>query len=454
MELGRSRMRLGILNGWIGHRGRNILHTGGWSLAAKVCTAANLFISIPFVLSAIGTEQFGAWATLVSLVAFAGFLDFGFGNGAMNLLAAAHGRNSPAEVATILHEGRRALLRIALWLAVIALIALPLVSWHRMLGMPDSMSSASRNAVAAVLFSIVLAVPLNLANRVQLGLGRGDRAFRWQAIGQLATLAMVIVLARTHASLTTLTAAAVATPLLASVANTCSVWRDPAIATASPMAGPERTEIARRIRGEGILFFGLQLSAILAFSVDLPLISAFRGPAEAGTYAIVQRLFSVVPLALSLIWAPLWPIYRQALATGDHQWVKRTLRRSLGFAIALAAIGAAVLAFGFDPITGVWVRKPLVVGGVLLAGFSAWCIVEAAGTALATFLNAASVLRYQLVTACVFATICLLGKAWAITHLGIAWVPWVTVVTYCMASVLPFVWFGRRIFADAFTRTY
>jgi O-antigen/teichoic acid export membrane protein len=220
------------------------------------------------------------------------------------------------------------------------------------------------------------------------------------------------------------------------------------------MAGPERANIARRIRDEGILFFGLQLTAALAFSADLPLIAAFRGPAEAGTYAIVQRLFSVIPLALSLIWAPLWPIYRQALAAGDHQWVKRTLRHSLKSAVALATIGAAVLAIGFDPITGLWVHKPLVVGGVLLAGFSAWCVVEAAGTALATFLNAASVLRYQLVTACVFATICLVGKVLAITHLGIAWVPWVTVVTYCFASVLPFLWFGRRIFSDAFTRTY
>jgi O-antigen/teichoic acid export membrane protein len=451
---GWPRLRVGIHDGWIGHRGRNILHTGGWSLVAKACTATNLFLCVPFVLHALGPEQFGAWATLVSLVAFAGFLDFGFGNGAMNLLAAAHGRNSPREVATILHEGRRALLRIALWLAVAALVALPMVPWHRMLGMPDSMSSASRNAVAAVLFSIVLAVPLNLANRVQLGLGRGDRAFRWQAIGQLATLAMVIALARAHASLTALTAAAVATPLLASVANTYSVWRDPALAAASPMAGPERANIARRIRDEGILFFGLQLTAALAFSADLPLIAALRGPAEAGTYAIVQRLFSVIPLALSLIWAPLWPIYRQALAAGDHQWVKRTLRHSLKSAVALATIGAAVLAFGFDPITVLWVHKPLVVGGVLLAGFSAWCVVEAAGTALATFLNAASVLRYQLVTACVFATICLVGKVLAITHLGIAWVPWVTVVTYCLASVLPFLWFGRRIFFDAFTRTY
>jgi O-antigen/teichoic acid export membrane protein len=287
-----------------------------------------------------------------------------------------------------------------------------------------------------------------------LGLGRGDRAFRWQAVGQVATLAMVITLARAHASLITLTAAAVATPLLASIANTYSVWRDPALVAASPMAGPERAAIARRIRDEGVLFFVLQLAAALAFSADLPLIATFQGPAEAGTYALVQRLFSVIPLSLSLIWAPLWPIYRQALAAHDHQWVMRTLRRSLMSAIGLAAACSAILAFGFDRIIVLWVHGPLLVGGLLLGGFATWCVIEAAGTAMATFLNAASVMRFQVITASAFAVTCFAGKAWIIATLGISWIPWITVLTYCLTSVLPFIWFGRRVVSTVFTRRY
>jgi O-antigen/teichoic acid export membrane protein len=74
---------------WMGPRGRRILHTSAWSMVAKLAAAANLFLTVPFVLRTLGPAQFGAWATLVSLVMFAGFLDFGFGNGTMNLIAAA-----------------------------------------------------------------------------------------------------------------------------------------------------------------------------------------------------------------------------------------------------------------------------------------------------------------------------------------------------------------------------
>ena len=426
---------------WVGPRGWRILHTGAWSMVAKVAAAANLFLTVPFVLHALGPAQFGAWATLVSVMLFAGFLDFGFGNGTMNLVAAAQGRGATFEVGNIVREGRRTLFRIALWLAVAVLVIVPLIPWHRLLGLPETMAGSSRAAATAVLFAIVLAVPLNLANRVQLGLGRGDRAFRWQAIGQLLTVVTVIGLAKSGASLTLLTTAAVATPLLASAANTWLLWQDPAMAT-SPEAGCHQ-EIVAHIRREGTLFFVLQLAAALAFSADLPLISALRSPTEAGTYAIVQRLFSIVPLSLSLAWAPLWPIYRQALAAGDHDWVFRTLRRSVLLAVLFACVTAAVLALGFDHIIGLWMHTPLTVSATMLGGFVAWSILDAAGSGLGTFLNAASILRYQVILAVAFGASCVAAKIIALKAMGIDVLPWVTALTYLTITLLP-IWLLRH----------
>ena len=441
------------ITGLLGPRGRMILHTGAWSLVAKGCAAANLFISIPFVLHALGPAQFGAWATLVSFVAFAGFLDFGFGNGVMNLIASAKGRGANDEIAIILREGSRALLRIALCLAAAALLAVVLVPWSRLLGLPASLSDSGRMAALAVLLSIVFAIPLNMTTRVQLGLGLGNRAFCWQAIGQLLTLGVVIACARMGASLPMLTAAAVATPLLATLANTVELRHGRS--TINLRAAPARDlAIARKLRREGMLFFVLQLAAALAFSADLPLISALRGPTDAGTYAIVQRLFSIVPLALSLLWVPLWPAYRQALASEDHLWVGQTLRRSISMAISLACVAAATLVIGFDRIIASWVHRPLVVSFVLLSGFAAWVIMDAAGTAIATFLNAASVVRYQVVVASFFGITCVVAKAWALLHFGIAFLPWVTVVTYFMIFMVPTAFLLPGIVRRAFAQLY
>ncbi|EIL97159.1 MULTISPECIES: lipopolysaccharide biosynthesis protein [Rhodanobacter] len=440
------------LSSLIGHRGRSIANTAAWSLAAKMASAANLFVAVPFVLSDLGPMEFGAWVTLVSLVYFAGFLDFGFGNGTMNLVAAAHARGASGEVAIILREGRRTLAKVAAWLALAVLVALPLVPWHHLLGLPVEMAGHCRLASAAVLFSIVVAVPLNLANRVQLGLGRGERAFRWQTAGQLFTLVVVAALAHAGSSLPVLTLAAVGTPLLASACNTISLRRDPALQISANL--PRQADIAARIHHEGLLFFVMQLAAALAFSADLPLISALRDPAQAGVYAIVQRLFSVIPLSLSLVWAPLWPIYRHALTAEHHVWATRTLRRSVVMAVCLASGVGSLIVIGFDWITGFWIHRVLGVATPMLVGFAIWSVFEAAGTALATFLNAASVMRFQVITASTFAMLCFTCKAWTIPNLGVEWLPWVTATTWSITSALPFLWFRKRIIADIFAKKY
>ncbi|MBS0571254.1 MAG: oligosaccharide flippase family protein [Proteobacteria bacterium] len=440
------------LSSMMGDRGRTIANTAVWSLVAKLTAAANLFICIPFVLHALGPEEFGAWATLTSLVYFAGFLDFGFGNGTMNLVAAARGRGAADEVAIILRESRRTLARVAVCLALVVLAAMPLVPWHRLLGLPAIMAADSRNATAFVLFSIVLAVPLNLANRVQLGLGRGERAFRWQAAGQLLTLAAVVAFALAHASLPLLTLAAVGTPLLASAGNALSLRRDPTLQV--PAHQPRRADIATQIRKEGILFFVMQLAAALAFSSDLPLISALRDPTQAGTYAIVQRLFSVIPLGLSLVWAPLWPTYRHALATGHHEWVVKTLKRSVLMAACIASVLGVVFATGFGWISNFWLHRDLAVGSVLLVGFAVWSLLEGVGTATSTLLNAASVMRFQVIVASSFAVLCFSGKAWMAATFGIEWFPWITVLTWSLTNALPFLWFRKRLLAEVFGRRY
>lgn len=422
---------------WMGPRGWKILHTSAWSLVAKCAAATNLFLTVPFVLHQLGAAEFGVWATLVSLVMFAGFLDFGFGNGTMNLVAAAHGRGADAEARHIVRVGYRNLLWIAAWLAVIILIAIPQVPWHALLGMPAATENDCRASVAALLISVVLAVPLNLANRVQLGLGRGDRAFRWQAIGQSLTTIAVIALAKTHGTLPELTLAAVATPQLASVGNTITLWRDPLMMTAPRANATQEEPIGRNIRREGISFFLLQLAAALAYSADLTLISAICGPTEAGTYAIAQRLFSVVSVGLSLVWAPLWPIYRQALASGDHRWVGQTFGRSVTAAAIFAGAVATILAIGFHRITDIWIHHPVSVSSFLIAGFAIWCVIDAIGTAVATFLNAASILRYQLIYAQIFAFALIVLKALALKHIGITAPPWITSICYVLIVLLP-----------------
>jgi O-antigen/teichoic acid export membrane protein len=429
----------------VGHRGRMVLSASFWSLVAKIAGAANVFVAIPFVLADLGPALFGAWATLVSLSLAIGFLDFGFGYGAMNLAAAAVGRSSPHEIPTIARAGATALLRITFVLCIVIAVAVPLVPWHVVLGLGEPAAISARQAVAAVLVAIAFAVPLNLSNRLQLGVGQGDRAFRWQAVGQGLALAITVLVALNGGSLTACVIATVGSPLIAAAANTASFYRSLRPDPSAPQL-PVRS-VRRNVRREGTQFFLLQLAAALAYTIDLPLISSLRGSEAAGHYAIVQRIFSVIPMTLSLIWAPLWPVYRHAITSNHLPWAFKTLRRSSIGAVIFAAGAGTLIAVLFEPLTRLGTRSEFAADWILLWGFVGWCVFEAAGTAMATFLNAAGVLDYQVRAACVFAVLCATSKYAAVRYLAIDALPWVLIVTYVVSNVVPFVLYRDRIFS-------
>lgn len=436
----------GIVRSLIGSRGRIILQTGTWSAIAKACGAANLFISVPFVLVALGTERFGVWATLCAFTAFSGFLDFGFGNGAMNMIASARGRNTLHEIPLIFAAATRALAGITAFLFLATLPIWLLIPWYRILSMPPAFATECHIAVGCVIVATLAAVPLGLSTRMQLGLGRGERAYRWQALANLITLGTVIGLARLHASLPLLTAATVAGPLLGPLVNTLQL-RHESSGTRTHL-DVTHSQIIKQMRHSGFQFFLLQLSAVLAFSTDLPMITAVLGPDQATPFAIVQRLFSIIPMGLALLWVPLWPLHRNALAAGDSAWAIRTFRHSLLAAMIMASMLATALVIGFEPLSQLWIGHAVPASLLLLCGFALWCVLDAAGSATATFLNAAGILRPQLVIALMFVALSLPLKYLAITRYGSFAIIWVTAGLCLLLNLLP-LWLLRHRLAAA-----
>ena len=423
----------------VGSRGADILRTGTYALLAKASSAGNLFVAMPFVHQSLDSNGFGAWATLTSFATIAGFLDFGFSNGAMNLVASAHARGDQREVYALARGTWRILCRTALVLALAALLILAFLPWRSLLGLDPDMGPQAGAATAATLASMVAGVPLGLALRMQLATGSATSGYKFAAAGQLLACAATIILARHGATLPMLVVATLWPPLLLSIANTFIFARKlRAPVQADATVAPNQPSILK-IQQEGILFFVLQLAAVLAYTCDLPLISALVGAEEAGRYAIVQRLFSLVPLALGLLWAPLWPSYRQALARGEYDWAFLAFRQTVSGALLAAGIAATACWYWFDPISVIWMQTSISPPPLLLAGMAAWAVADAAGGAYGTFLNAAGMFRFLVTTACLSSVTTFALKYWLAANGYIALLPWATLACFLMIDVFPLI---------------
>ena len=63
---------------------------------ARLISLATVVVSVPLTLGHLGPERYGALVTITALAGMLIFADFGLGNGLMNLVASASGRNSLA----------------------------------------------------------------------------------------------------------------------------------------------------------------------------------------------------------------------------------------------------------------------------------------------------------------------------------------------------------------------
>lgn len=429
------------LEGLIGHRGGRILKTGGWALAARVCAAINLFVCVPFVLEALGQRHFGAWAAVVSVITLSNFLDFGLGNGAMNLVAGAKGGNRLEQISEIVATAYASLLKTTAALAL-SLAVLPFVPWYRLLGLPEQDAGISTASVAIVLCAVLATIPLSLANKLQLGLGVGGKAFRWQALGQLLTAAVVIMLAKSGQGLPALVAGSALVPITALLMNTWDFLRTQPKPDQKPH--PD-SAIAKQIRHEGALFFVLQLCATLAFSLDLLLITSLSGAEQAANYSIVQRVFSLIPMSLGLFWVSLWPTYREALAANHHDWVFRIFKKSTLMAGAYATGAGLFIALVFEPASQIWIGHPIKISNLLIWGFATWHVLESVGNSIAMLLNGASIIRIQVFIGCIFAITCLATKVLVLNLDGINMLPWVTVICYVTLNFAPLFLLNKKI---------
>jgi len=404
---------------------------------ARIVQVSTSLVTIPLTIHYLGTEQFGIWVTISSLLAMATFADFGIGNGVLNIVAYADGQDDLNTIRRAISSGFAVLVLTAGALFATVLAITRCVSWPDILRVTSSEArSLTTSAVLIFAACFALNIPLDLVQRAQLGLQEGYRTNLWQIAGSAAALVGVLVGIHLRASLPALILALAGAPVIATALNTLHFF-----AVSRPDLRPRfglisKTEV-RRIFSFGTLFFVLQVIVAVSFSADNFIIARMLGVAQVPAYSIPQRMFSIISLMVAILVTPLWPAYAEAISRGDTPWVRRTLKRSLLFVLVSTTLGAVALLLMSRMILSLWIGPHFVAPFVLLLGFSVWSIVDSCGNTNAMFLNGANLVRFQIVVGVFFGTSCIALKIYVLKVFGIQAIPWATVLTYLPLVAIP-----------------
>lgn len=429
------------------------MRVGLWGGLSRAATALAWFGSIPLVLSALGPSGFGVWATVTSLQSLLGFLDLGIGSGVMNLAASSKARDDMARVRRIVATGLTTLAGVALVGAMALLVAQAVHPLAQVQLHGAALTSAARESMVVAAACILAGIPVGLVARVQLGLGHGGTTYRWQIAAQVLVLAAIWLAAHFGAPLPAFVAITLGVPVALTACNAMVYFFRPG-ATMSLWGSAPSWSLVPSVLREGALFLGMQIAAAIAFYSDLWLITAQVGAVDAGTYAVAARYFSIGTMTVGLFLLPLWPKYREALAAGDHHWVRSTFRQSMRLAVAVAFLAAAGLLAVANVVLPLWAGESAPRSMVLLVGFALWSVAEAAGITIGALLNAASILRLQLLLAFLFAGACVAARYASLGYFGINAMPWATLGAYALFSLGPSLVLLPRLLRSMPSRRY
>ncbi len=366
--------------------------------AARVIGLLASLITVPLTFRYLGPERYGLWMVLISVISVMSFADLGIGNGLINAISEAYGKDDRHLAKEYITSAFVMLLGIAAFLALVGAVGYPFVPWMRLFNVKSGAVAAEGAQAFLVLYCwFALSVPLGVIARAQAGLQQGYFPQIVGAFGSILSLLALLWVIALKGSLALLVFASTFGTIAATLVNGWILFRE------HPWLVPAwhayRANSAFKILKLGLLYFVLQCAFALAFTSDNIVIAQVLGAAAVAAYAVPQKLFSFVSMVVSVAITPLWPAYGEALARGDVTWVRRAFLGSLWLALAITVPACSLLAVAGPWILRVVMGKSLHAPMSLLIVLAAWGVVSSVSVVLSIILNGAGVLKVQTIQA-------------------------------------------------------
>jgi O-antigen/teichoic acid export membrane protein len=427
------------------NRGQRVALAFFVSLGARLITVMTSFVAVPLMVNHLGEERYGVWLTLNSFLAYLAFADLGLGNGLINAVSEAHALDDKKLARRYISSAFFMLIGLAATVGFVMAFVFPWVPWSAVFATQSELATSEAGPATMVfLLLFLLQVPFTIVQRVNLAYQEGHVNGVFQAAGSLLGLGCVFLSVTLGATLPWIVLSLTGAPLIALAVNWVNLFlrthRD-----VSPSPRFVNLITVKRLIRLGGLFFGLQIAVAVAFSSDYIIAAQVLGPEAVTQLGVPSQMFNLVLSILSLFFIPLWPAYAESIVRGDYAWIRIWLFRS--FKIALAFVGPVMVVMVLlgENLLRWWIGEEVHASLALLLGLATWTLLATVGNAISMLLNAANVIRFQLVVSIAMAVTAIILKIALALQFGIEGIVWGTVLAYSLVSLGPALWYLRSV---------
>ena len=401
------------------------------SVGGRVAVLIAPFLVMPTMLKYLGAHDFGIWMTAIAITGFVQFADLGIGSGLLTRLSTAHARNELGSIRSYVASSFAALGTVALLVSSIGLIFLVFL--------PNWLSPIY--SVTLIAFS--LSIPGSIVYRILYATNRILLANIWQVGGAL--LSVGVAFAAIHlgwSAVAVVFAYVIVAPL---TMFACTAWTMGREAEVRPKTIDIRMAATLDLMGLGWKFFVLSILTAASMNADNILIALRLGEAAVTAYAVPARIGTLLLLIVSTIAMPLWPIYGNALSSGDRAWVWRNALRVAALGLLAVIAAGAILTIGIDLIMNLWMGRAFADQHKIILALSTFSAVSALTAPFNMILNAAGQVKAQIAAWSCFLPLAIGVKWILLPRAGVWMLPFIDAVFYSFIIGIPMFFLARNV---------
>lgn len=321
-----------------------------------LCKPISMVLSIlytPLLLNYLGSEKYGVWATMLSIISWVNYFDIGIGQGLRNTLTEALAKNDPKGAQEASSTAYILLSLIATVVFVCLLILTFILNWNSIFNTNEKVQAA----VAISFLFICVNFILGLYKMIYYALQRAEKvSFTGIAAQFLNLFGLILLINLTNASLVYVSILFGFTTFIVSIVSNIDIFIHYYFLI--PKLSFFSKNQIKNICNLGLKFFLIQIAVLVMNTTDNILITTLFGPSEVTPYDAVYKVMGTGYGIYTALITPLWSRYTIAATTGDYIWIKKTLRK-LNLLLIPVCIGYFILTIIFKPLAHVWLGKEL-----------------------------------------------------------------------------------------------
>lgn len=352
-------------------------------------------IMLPVTLNYVNASQYGVWLTLSSIVTWFGFFDIGLTQGLRNKFAEARatGAEYLAQVYVSTTYSILTVIFCSLW--IIFIVINKWLNWSEILNVSEDMRSEV-TILAIIVFSyFCLRFVFRIITTLLIADQKPALSSFIELLGQLLSLLIIFVLVKTtEGSLIKLGIVLCASPLLILLVANIFFFNGQ-FKKYRPQFSKIDLTYGKVLLNLGIVFFIIQIAAIIQFQTANIIIARNFGTADVTAYNVVHRYFGIMNMLSAIFLTPFWSASTEAYLKHDLTWIKNAMKRYNLLNILLVGVGVLMLIFS-DWIYNVWLGEGKVSIPFSLSfwGFIHFNVIIF-GAKYVSFLNGINALRIQ-----------------------------------------------------------